>query len=181
MKRTFFWFVIAAQCVWIVGTVAVQESRLHSATAVHLETKPVDPRDFLRGDYVILNYEISSLPRRLFATMATNQFESGRTVFVTLEKHGQFYEAVAAAPAMPEGEKRPVISGVVEWSWSGPDSERPVQVKYGIERFYVREGTGEPRGKITVEAAVSSSGRAIIREVYLNGKPYAEVMSSESR
>jgi uncharacterized membrane-anchored protein len=29
---------------------------------VLLKTAPVDPRDFLRGDYVVLNYDISSVP-----------------------------------------------------------------------------------------------------------------------
>ena len=32
-----------------------------------LESGPVDPRDLLRGDYVILSYKISVLPATLFA------------------------------------------------------------------------------------------------------------------
>ena len=36
-------------------------SILRSGTDVRLKTLPVDPRDLLRGDYVILSYGISSI------------------------------------------------------------------------------------------------------------------------
>ena len=37
-------------------------------------------------------------------------------------------------------------------------------------------GTGNPRGKLTVQAAVPASGKAIIKQVFVDGKPYAEAM-----
>jgi uncharacterized membrane-anchored protein len=49
-------------------------------------------------------------------------------------------------------------------------------VEYGLERYYVREGTGNPRGKITVQAAVPDSGQARIKAVFVDGKPYADAM-----
>ena len=33
---------------------------LREGSEVTLQTRPVDPRDFLRGDYVVLNYEITT-------------------------------------------------------------------------------------------------------------------------
>jgi GDYXXLXY protein len=35
---------------------------LREGTEVTLQTRPVDPRDLLRGDYVVLGYDISQLP-----------------------------------------------------------------------------------------------------------------------
>src|SRR4029078_8389557 len=35
---------------------------LRGGTEVKLQTRPVDPRDLLRGDYVVLGYDISQLP-----------------------------------------------------------------------------------------------------------------------
>ena len=35
---------------------------LREGREVTLQTRPVDPRDFLRGDYVVLSYDISSVP-----------------------------------------------------------------------------------------------------------------------
>ena len=35
---------------------------LRDGTEVTLQTRPVDPRDFLRGDYVVMGYDIAQLP-----------------------------------------------------------------------------------------------------------------------
>ncbi len=43
------------------GMVADHASILRTGTEVALRTRAVDPRDFLRGDYVTLNYEISRI------------------------------------------------------------------------------------------------------------------------
>ena len=59
--------------------------------------------------------------------------------------------------------------------WNATNS---VHVAYGIEKYFVAEGTGNPRGKLTVQAAVSKSGRANIKEVFVDGKPYAEAMKN---
>jgi uncharacterized membrane-anchored protein len=56
-----------------------------------------------------------------------------------------------------------------------------VRTEYGLERFYVREGTGQPHGTLTVEAAVPPSGNAIIRQVFIDGRPYVEVMKTQTR
>ena len=49
--------------VALISMMVIDRARvLRDGTEVALATRPVDPRDFLRGDYVVLNYEISSLP-----------------------------------------------------------------------------------------------------------------------
>ncbi len=55
--------ITAALQTGVLGYVI--ESRaaiLRSGAEVLLKTAPVDPRHFLRGDYVVLNYDISSIP-----------------------------------------------------------------------------------------------------------------------
>jgi uncharacterized membrane-anchored protein len=188
MKTRLLIAVIALQAAWVIATAARQEMVLRRGTVVLLETNPVDPRDLLRGDYVILNYKISVLPATLFAEQLPQELTAGTPVFVRLEKRGQFHEAVAASfsPLEPDAE-HPVLRGTISaWWTAGDDRANPTRrigsgrVEYGIERYYVREGTGRPSGKITVEAAVSRSGTAIIRQVYIDGKPYAEVMKNQS-
>lgn len=181
MKPRLLLLVLAAQCLWILGTVAVQESRLRSDVVVLLETRPVDPRDLLRGDYVILGYALSDIPRELFQGPAFEQPAAETPVYVALAKQGDFHVAAAAYLQKPRDETRPVLRGRVvqsRWSAGQPNS---VRLEYGIERYYVREGTGEPQGKLTVEAAIPPSGRPIIRELYLDGKPFAEAMSHIAR
>lgn len=55
MKRNLFILILALQSAWLLGTVFVQERALRAGVVILLETRPVDPRDLLRGDYLILN------------------------------------------------------------------------------------------------------------------------------
>src|SRR5258708_26517427 len=67
---------------------------LREGTEVTLQTRPVDPRDLLRGDYVVLGYDISQLP----AGSLLNQPTGTRNpmVFVKLApKRDGLYEAVS--------------------------------------------------------------------------------------
>ncbi len=168
--------VVGLQVLWIIGTATFQESLLSRGTIVRLETAPVDPRDLLRGDYVILSYKISRLSPNLFADGATNQFQSGDPVYVKLEKQGELHQAVLASfePIYPD-DAHPVLRGTVHLPQPIP-GQREVPVEYGLERYYVREGTGNPTGKLTVDVAVSPSGKGIIQQVYVDGRPYAEAM-----
>lgn len=56
-----------------------------------------------------------------------------------------------------------------------------MRVEYGLERYYVKEGTGNPRGKLTVRVAVGAEGKPVIKEVFLDGKPYAEAMRQQMK
>ena len=153
-----------------------------------LESGPVDPRDLLRGDYVILSHKISVLPATLFADGIPSQVPRGTPVFVRLEKRGEFHEAVAASfsPLEPDS-AHPVLRGtvfVVVPARPPPTRHSGLiqcEVEYGLERYYVREGTGRPTGKITVEAVVTPSGTSFIRQVYIDGQPYADVMRKQGR
>ncbi len=57
-------FALAALIqVALIGLMVYDRVRvLREGSEVTLQTRPVDPRDFLRGDYVVLNYEITNLP-----------------------------------------------------------------------------------------------------------------------
>src|ERR1017187_4033803 len=146
MKLILLLLVLALQTAWILGTALVQERALAGGKLVLLETRPADPRDLLRGDYVILNYKISDVALRLFSPALTNGLAPGETVYVALEPRGQFHEVVLAStnqitPADGQG----VLKGQSR-SWWNSAAQRSVQVEYGLERYYVREGTGNPRG-----------------------------------
>jgi uncharacterized membrane-anchored protein len=173
MKLKVFILVLVLQAAWILGTTFVQERGLVSGTVVLLETRPVDPRDLLRGDYITLSYKISDVPLSLFSPPRTNSLPPGSTVYVALEPRGDFYEVAKAStePITPANDQV-VLRGRMQAWWS----DTSVHLEYGLERYYVREGTGNPRGKITVQAAVPASGRAQIKAVLLDGRPFAEAM-----
>lgn len=178
MKRNIFLLVLALQSAWILGTTFAQERALATGTAILLETRPVDPRDLLRGDFVILNYKISDVATNLFSPPFTRPLANGETVYVALAQRGEFHEVVRASVArLDAGKDEVVLKGRSRRSWNGAQ-RGTVHVTYGLEQYYVREGTGQPRGKLTVQAIVPVSGQARIKQVFVDGKPYAEAMKA---
>jgi uncharacterized membrane-anchored protein len=176
------------QIVLIGMMVADRVMILRTGVDVTLQTRPVDPRDFLRGDYVVLDYDISTVTGFLDSdtTMLTSALKDsvgrGDTVFVKLAPNRDgFYEAISvhAAPvdvASPEVLIRGrVVGGVI----CGRDrcSFHTLRVRYGIERYFVPEGEGKTlenarnRRKLTVVAAVAPTGRAAIKRLMIDGEP----------
>lgn len=172
MKLKLLAAILALQVAWIIGTSAVQEVRLRQAPTILLETRPVDPRDLLRGDYVILNYAISTLPPELFQPPRPEPLPMGQPIYVLLEKRGEYFEAVRAAfEPLDPADGQVMMRGSLQRNWTGSEV-----VEYGIERYYVPEGQGNPVGKLTVEVAVPKSGQALIKQVFLDGRPFREAM-----
>jgi uncharacterized membrane-anchored protein len=172
--------ILTLQVAWVLGTVAVQEHGLRSAPTVLLETQPVDPRDLLRGDYVILNYKISRIPLNLFQPPLADAPAPGTAVFVTLTPQGAYHEAASASLERPTIDPdQIVIRGITQSLWRLPGTSTAVAIEYGLERYYVAEGTGQPAGKVTVQAAIRSSGQASIKEVYLDGVPYRQAIRQQ--
>lgn len=177
MKFKFFVFILALQTVWLLGTVAVQEHALAHGRMILLETRRADPRDLLRGDYLILNYNISDVSANFFSPPVEQGLPYGAKVFVALVPGtNQFYRVSRAStneftPATNEV----VLCGRSDERWRSSNS---IHVAYGIENYYVTENTGNPAGKLTVQAIVPASGHPKIREVFVDGKPYAEAMKA---
>ncbi len=180
MKLKLLIVVLALQTAWILGTTVVQERALAGGTVITLETALVDPRDMLRGDYLTLNYKISTVNPEAFQPPRTNAVSDGQAVYVALEPRGQFYEiARASTEKFLPAQGQVVLKGRVRSWWGTPRIVSPrerLRVEYGLERYYVREGTGHPAGKLTVQAAVSDSGQGHIKQVLLNGIPYIDAM-----
>jgi uncharacterized membrane-anchored protein len=175
MKLKLLVFILALQTLWLLGTVAVQEHALAHGRIILLETHRVDPRDPLRGDYLILNYQISDVPTNLFSPPVKRDLLYGTKVFVALAPGtNRFYEVVRASThELTPATNEVVVCGRNDERWWGSNS---VHVVYGIENYYVAENTGNPTGKLTVQAVVPASGHPKIREVFVDGKPYAQAM-----
>jgi len=177
MKLKLVILVLALQTVWILGTVVQQENLLRVGQVVLLETRPVDPRDPLRGDFVWLNYKISDVPVKLFSSPVKTDLPHGTKIFVALAPAGtnQFWEITRAGmESFKPATNEVLLRGRSEWAWRNRTNS--IHVEYGIEKYFVAEGTGHPTGKLAVQAAVAKSGRASIKEVFVDGKPYAEAM-----
>jgi uncharacterized membrane-anchored protein len=128
-------------------TIAGRAAILRSGTEVLLKIEPVDPRDLLRGDYVALQYDISTIPLEIVTNIpaGASEIDAG-PVFVRLRKEADGnWRAVSATfdvpPSTPPTADEADIKGYVSDSWiqSGGAQIHP---DYGIGRFYLPEGEG---------------------------------------
>jgi uncharacterized membrane-anchored protein len=180
MKLKLFMLVLVLQSAWVLGTVAVEEHSLASGKLILLETHRVDPRDLLRGDYLILNYQVGEIPRGLFSPPMAGELAPGARVYVILAPatNGFFGVVRASTNVITPSAGEVLMQGKsdAQW-WTGTNA---VHVEYGIEKYFIAEGTGNPVGKLTVQAAVPASGHPRIKDVLLDGRPYAKAMREKS-
>jgi uncharacterized membrane-anchored protein len=182
MKTKLFILVLALQSAWLLGTIVVQEHVLATGKVILLETARIDPRDLLRGDYLILNYKISDVPTNLFSPPVTKDLSYGTKIVVALAPGtNQFYEVTRASTnEFAAAANEILLKGKSSWQrWNAPTNS--IHVEYGLERFYIAEGTGNPTGKLTAQVVVPASGRGRVKEVFVDGKPYAEAMKDGGR
>ncbi|MBR1141955.1 GDYXXLXY domain-containing protein [Bradyrhizobium sp. AUGA SZCCT0431] len=180
-------YILAALllCGLILAMVYQRAEILRNGREVRLEIVPVDPRDLFRGDYVVLDYRISSidLPKE-----STNAFTRGQKVFVTLRP-----DETGKARAVAIASERPAVSGAdivilgtVDAGSVCPPNEqglrvckpgiRAALVKYGLESYFVPQGEGKKietteKARLEVVAAVTPSGQAAIKRLLIDGKP----------
>lgn len=181
MKRKLLILVLALQSAWLLGTVAIQEHALAVGQVILLNTRRVDPRDLLRGDYLILNYEVSDVPAGLFSPPVNKNLVPGTRLYVALAPGSNGCHQVAHASTnqfVPDPGEVLFLGKSAESWWGASNS---IHATYGIEKYYVAENTGNPTGKLTVQVAVPASGHPRIKELLLDGKPYSAVMRAPPR
>ena len=170
MRRQLFVAIVAVHAAFLLAWAGALEWGRATGTTIRLDVVERDPRDLLRGDYITLSYEISTLPPAALESAAA--IPPGGRVWVVLEPDGPTWRVAAAAPsrealALQPGQR--LITGTVrsERRDSGP------RVDYGIERFYVPEGKGTPpAGRMQAEVALSTDGQPQLLRLVVDGRPY---------
>jgi uncharacterized membrane-anchored protein len=174
LPRTDFWgWIRAHQRAVILATIAFQMVVLGSMVVQHgfvlatgdsilLRVRPVDPRDPLRGDYVILRYDFSGMWPQ--GSGSWDESKAGAEIFVTLEPEpdGKHWRGVSASWERPSSGR--YIRGRVVNSWSH---------EFGIEAFYVQEGQGKEyeqarnANRLSAEIALTPDGTASLKRLVL--------------
>lgn len=159
-------------CLWMViiaAFVLSKEYTLRTGTEVLLKTRPVDPRDLFRGDYVILSYDISRFDAGDMRASLVRHFREGDRVYVTLDTDAQYASIKQVHYDSPRGEI--FLKGRVARVRGDQ-----VTITYGIESYFVPEGEGRQierrrnRGKVDVLAAVDRGGNVMIKELLLDNE-----------
>jgi len=182
MKATLLAVVVGIQISWVLAIAGYHERAVREGTVILVETVPVDPRDLLRGDFVRVGYEFSSLAGEEFTPPVgdPSSLRQGTPVYVEMarEGEGRFHRRVRASREPLEvAPGNVMLRGRVRWV-SGSATNFTARVEYGVEQYYVAEGSGTPPAekKMTAELSVSGLGQARLKAVYLDDRPYAEVM-----
>lgn len=168
-QRGLIVFGIALQLVVLLASIAFRLVPFAGAETVLLKVVPIDPRDLMRGEYVILGYDFSRLPNEPIAGLPEDWRERrGQQIFVTLvpDADGRHWTAGEFQLDRP-------ADGLYLEGRIGSGS----RIEYGIESFFVEEGQGKRYerairdGTLSARVAVSK-GKASLRELVF--EPAAE-------
>ena len=164
-----FWALVLAQAVFLLGWAGYHEYVRQHAAVIVLQGRPVDPQDLLRGDFMILNYDIS---RVTMPGTPANQSPNA-DVWVLLEKKDRYHVVVQASAEKPKPAPGQVlVRGTRGYDWR-TNQTGTTRVDYGIEKYFVPEGKGTPRFTLMeVEVSVSPAHHLYIKQVLLDGKAF---------
>ena len=164
-ERRILLIAVAAQLVILVAMIAMRAIPLVTGQTVLVKVAPVDPRDLFRGDYVILSYDFSRVSHEEIDGLSDKERGSwkkleGRTVYVPLvpDSNGVHMRAGKATVVKPPAGL--FLKGHMK---------RYGSMEFGIEAYYVQEGTGRRYEQairdrhLSAELAVTSSGQAALR------------------
>lgn len=153
-----------AQLLILVAMIGLRVLPLVTGQTVLVRVAPVDPRDLFRGDYVILSYDFSRTPREGIEGISEKERWSskweGRAVYVPLVPDSVPGHWRAAKVTVVKPTKAPFLKGQMG---------RYGSIEFGIEAYYVQEGTGRAYErairdrKLSAELAVTSDGTAALR------------------
>lgn len=168
--------VVGLQSAALAWMVRDRISLITSGTEVVLAITPVDPRDLFRGDYVILNPEIA----RITTDQAPVGIKRNDEIYVVLQKapNGTWsYISLSKTHPTDLAENRIAVRARVQSLWNNRGgAQTTLRLRYGIEKYFVPEGTGKELEKkvrerqIRAIVAVGSDGEAAIKGLEISGK-----------
>ncbi|MCV9997123.1 GDYXXLXY domain-containing protein [Pararhizobium sp. YC-54] len=174
--------VALLQTAFLGYMIESRASILRNGVDVVLKTVPVDPRDLLRGDYVILAYNISTIPAgKVTGGFPTEATDAQLSVRLAKQPDGFWGVAEASFGALTANEGSVIARSAPFYFYPAADGQQSsLNVDYGIERYYVPEGEGkvleEARNAsaLSVTARADDDGRMQIRLIAIDGKPLYE-------
>jgi uncharacterized membrane-anchored protein len=134
-----------------------------------LQTKPIDPTDIFRGDYVTLSYDAEEVPKELVEEEVVNKIRDGRggiKVYVTLKKKNGIDTPVKVSLVKPQS-GAVYLKGTLDYIGDNRDQNEVAFIQYSLDKYFVEDNTGmdweaaSAKGKILAKAKVKN-GYAIL-------------------
>ncbi|MFC3884010.1 GDYXXLXY domain-containing protein [Bacillus songklensis] len=149
--------VILVQLSAISVQAGKSESLLAHGELIKLELQPVDPRSLLQGDYIVLRYSISNV------TISPEPRPNEKiSIKLAKNEHGVYEYSGSFVMGKPENPEQGDVDVWITGRYKGSGN-----IEYGIENYFVSEGTGlDLQQKVNyAKVKVSKNGDAILVSV----------------
>ncbi|MGN1402494.1 MAG: GDYXXLXY domain-containing protein [Bacillus sp. (in: firmicutes)] len=166
-----FYLIMGVPLLILFGLLFKPLSTVFFGEEVLLGTVPVDPVDLFYGDYVQLELDVETIPAdKMDAGLKSKvkemeeRYRSGLKVYSTLEEDEGLFTVKGASL------EKPKTGNYLKGTYVYTDETGAIHVDYGLNRFYLEEGSGleieeyAQKGKVKVLAKVSN-GYAIMKEL----------------
>lgn len=189
-KQTFWGLVglVAALQTAALGYMVIDRQRLlKTGREIALPVIPFDPRDIFRGEYVRLGYNVSALnPAQTGVKELPAGIRRSGPVWVTLTPapEGQWkVKTFGRTPPQDAATGDVALKGQVSSLYAGtqdPKDNYSLIVRYGIESYFLPEGTGKSledkvrEHKISALVAVGPDGTAAIKGLMIDGERHED-------
>lgn len=135
---------------------------------VLLETRPYDPRDLFRGDYVVLSYEIDEVDLDKFPDVLKEVYAyekyRGKNLYAVLKKDGDYHEVDYMTYNKPQDGIYLTTKLNYFYPFQQPETKMDtIHVDYNLDRFFVPENTGKDLEEL------SRKGELVAKIKVLNG------------
>ncbi len=177
--------------LFLLGMAGAQQIRRTTGDEIILRTRPVDPRDLLRGAYVRLDYEIERvhLPNLPNAADPAD-WKEGDRLFLTLRSDGVAWQPVALSRKKQIIEPGDVALRATYQrredfaDTSAPGKNMPVDVllDIGVDQYYAAEEVALDMERdaretpLDVILSVGGDGRPVIKGLVVNGEKRYETL-----
>ncbi|MFA6022905.1 MAG: GDYXXLXY domain-containing protein [Candidatus Pacearchaeota archaeon] len=140
---------------------------LMTGKIVVLSTHPLDPFDVFRGQYISINYDISTIPQSPEITdcIESNCIISQKIIYVALKENTSSgtYDYYSSSFSIPS-------SGVFIKGRIKDSNYDSVNVEYGIEQYFFERNKEITLNGLQVEVKIDNSGQARITRLLKEGK-----------
>lgn len=160
-SRWIIWLVVIAGW-WLLlagGFVVYHQSIKWFGQEVQLALRPVDPWDPIRGQYVMLDFDISSIEMDGDA-LEELDLERGDSVYVVLDVSEGPASVKSVSANQPDSDEV-FIRGRIEYiqrdfsSFDSKEQQHQLEISYGLEQFFVEEGRGRELERMIVDTRIA--------------------------
>ena len=136
-----------------------------------LQTKPVDPSDVFRGDYVTLRYEAEEIPIKLVESAVVKRLQNRGgefEVYVLMKKKNGVHSPTKVTLSKPD--KGEFLNGTISYTDKDNKGQEIAIIRYGLDNYYVEDNTGtewekaSAKGEILAKIKVTN-GYAILTDI----------------